>query len=92
MELEVLFSPIKESGKDSDEAYSIKIGRILKKANHLKGWDAKPWAYVSEFEIGLPGCQASHRVSWIMGGVASLGMTHMHKGDFVWQTITVSLE
>ncbi|GJL61097.1 MAG: hypothetical protein NPIRA03_39540 [Nitrospirales bacterium] len=65
---------------------------ILKKANQLKVWDAKPWAYVSEFKIGLSGCQASHRVSLLMSGVASLGMTHRHKGDFVCHTIKVSLE
>lgn len=70
--LEAPFSSIQGSGECSDESSSIKNGRILKKANHLKGWDAKPWAYVSESGIGLPGCQASHRSSLIMSGVASL--------------------
>jgi hypothetical protein len=90
--LEVLLSVIKGSGKCSDEASNIKNVRILKEANHLKGWDAKPWAYVSEVEIRLPVCQASHRVSLIMSGVASLGMAHMHKGDLVCHTIKVYLE
>jgi hypothetical protein len=89
--LEVPFSSIQGSGECSDESSSIKNGRILKKANHLKGWDAKPWAYVSVSGIGLPGCQASHRFSLIMGRVASLGITHMHEGDFVWHTIKIVL-
>ena len=57
------------------------------KANHLKGWDAKPWAYVPEFGIRLPGCQASHRSSFIMNGAALLGITLMLGGDLVWHTI-----
>jgi len=53
--LEGPFSSIQGSGECCDESSSLKNGRILKKANHLKGWDTKPSAYTSESGIGLPG-------------------------------------